>query len=239
MIFYNERSWSGGHLENDVLRVLLSKREVRAFYNKISRAYDLLADRSEAPMRRKGLEMLAVEPGAAALEIGFGTGHCLVDLALAVGPSGHVFGIDLSDGMLRLAGELLRSNHCLEQVSLTLGDAERLPFAAGSMDAIFMSFTLELFDTPDIPRVLDECARVLRPKGKLGVVALSKAGKSDFSVKAYEWTHRHFPNLLDCRPIFAEESLRATGFEILESSLERMWVPVELVVARKPVASSS
>ncbi len=223
-------------MDTDVLRVLLSKREVRAFYNKIGRAYDLLADRSEAPMRSKGLEMLAVEPGAAALEIGFGTGHCLVDLALAVGPSGHVFGIDLSDEMVRLTGQLLRSNHCSEQVSLILGDAEYLPFAANSIDAVFMSFTLELFDTPDIPKVLHECARVLRPGGRVGVVALSKAGKADFSVRAYEWTHRHFPNLLDCRPIFAEESLRAAGFEILQSSLERMWVPVELVVARKPVA---
>ena len=221
-------------MQPDVLRVLQTKGEIRAFYNKISRAYDLLADRSEGPLRRRGLEMLAVEPGSRVLEIGFGSGHSLIDLALAVGPRGRVHGIDLSDEMASVSRRRLASSGCSDTVSLVLGDAELLPFAAGSFDFLFTSFTLELFDTPDIPKVLAECRRVLRPGGRMGVVALTKSGPSGFAVRAYEWTHRHFPNLLDCRPIYAERSLTDAGFEIVGAGLDQMWVPVEIVVAQKP-----
>ena len=80
-------------------RVFQSKDQTRAFYNKISRVYDLLSERSEAPMRKAGLELLRDVAGESVLEIGFGTGHSLVALAKAVGPKGKVFGLDLSDKM--------------------------------------------------------------------------------------------------------------------------------------------
>jgi ubiquinone/menaquinone biosynthesis C-methylase UbiE len=118
-------------------------------------------------------------------------------------------------------------------VELCCGDASRLPYPDASMDALFMSFTLELFDTPDIPQVLAECKRVLRLGGRIGVVAITKEGKEGFAVEAYEWAHQHFPNLLDCRPIFARRSLEESGFSIRDATITNMWVPVEIVVAQK------
>jgi demethylmenaquinone methyltransferase/2-methoxy-6-polyprenyl-1,4-benzoquinol methylase len=102
------------------------------------------------------------------------------------------------------------------------------------LDGIFMCFTLELFDTPDIPRVLAQCQRVLRPGGRLVVAAVSKEGEQGLVVCAFEWTHRHFPNLLDCRPIRARQALEAQGFSIEQSRVESMWVPVEIVRGKKP-----
>jgi ubiquinone/menaquinone biosynthesis C-methylase UbiE len=216
-----------------VLRVLQSRGATRAFYDKISKVYDLLADRSEEPVRGAGLTKLAAQAGEKVLEIGCGTGHCLVELARAVGPAGRVYGLDLSEGMLRQADELLRREQLAERIEARCGDAISLPYASESMDAAFMSFTLELFDTPEIATVLGECQRVLRRGGRIVVVGMSRAGNAGLLVHAFEWTHRHLPNFLDCRPIFVRRALEKQGFAIVDASLMHMWVPVEIVLAVK------
>ncbi len=203
------------------------------FYNKISRVYDMLAEHSEGPMRRLGLEKLNARPGEKVLEIGCGTGHCLVSLAQSVGPTGKVYGLDLSEGMLDVARDTLHKAGLAERVELTPGDGVQLPYQADSLDAVFMSFTLELFDTPEIPRVLTECKRVLRLGGRLVVVGVSREGKDGIIMHIYEWSHRHFPNLVDCRPIFVRHSLEEAGFRIDSADRRMMWVPVEIVLGVK------
>jgi ubiquinone/menaquinone biosynthesis C-methylase UbiE len=222
------------HGESEILRVFQSKGERKAFYNKIAKVYDLLAEHSEQPMRNAGLERLAAAPGERILEIGFGTGHCLVELARAVGPTGMVYGIDISGQMLALTQDLLAKEQLTGRVQVQCGDAEALPYDTGSLDGVFMSFTLELFDTPEIPRVLAECKRVLRPGGRLAVVAISKEGKQGFLIRAFEWTHRHFPNLMDCRPIYVRRAIEEAGFVIRDATIGQMWVPVEIVLGVKP-----
>lgn len=217
----------------EVLRVFQTKDETRAFYDKISPVYDVLAERSERPMRARGLDALAAASGDVVLEIGHGTGGTLVDLAAAVAPRGRVLGLDLSEGMTRRAAERLRQEDLGAPVHLVRGDAEHLPIDAGRLDGIFMSFTLELFDTPVIPSVLAECRRVLRAGGRLGVVCLSKDAPPGMALEVFQWTHEHFPNLLDCRPIYGRRMIEAAGFDIVSVGHARMWVPVEIVVAAR------
>ena len=220
--------------QTGVLPVLQSKDETRAYYNKIAKVYDLLAERSEQPMRDAGLKMLAATPGQRILEIGFGTGHTLATLAGAVGPEGRVFGIDISDSMVAMTRELLQKEGLADRAEVQCGDAEHLPYVDGSLDAVVMIFTLELFDTPAIPRVLAECRRVLRSGGRIVAVGISKEGKQGLIIRAFEWTHRHFPNLMDCRPIYIRRALEAAGFRIQDVAIEHMWVPVEIVLAVNP-----
>jgi ubiquinone/menaquinone biosynthesis C-methylase UbiE len=219
--------------ESPILRVLQSKEETKGFYNKIARFYDLMAERSEGPMREAGLRLLAAKKGERVLEIGFGTGHSLATLAKGVGPEGKVFGIDLSDQMVKLARGLLSKAALLNRCQLTSGDAATLSYPNECMDAIFMSFTLELFDTPEIPKVLAECKRVLKRGGRIAVVGMSKDGPDEILIEAFQWTHKHFPNYLDCRPIYVRQSMEQAGFEIAKALRKHMWIPVEIVLGTK------
>jgi demethylmenaquinone methyltransferase/2-methoxy-6-polyprenyl-1,4-benzoquinol methylase len=222
-------------METSVSRVNRSKEAARASYNRLSRWYDFIAGSTEKKYRDWGLEKLSARPGETILEIGFGTGHCLVALARAVGSTGHVIGLDISDGMLAIARERLQKEGLYDRVGLHLGDAARLDFIeANSLDGVFMSFTLELFDNPEIPRVLQECLRILKPGGRLSVVSMTKTNPPGIAVRMYEWFHKHMPNYADCRPIFARQALEQTRFEIQDVSISSMWgLPVEIVLGKK------
>jgi demethylmenaquinone methyltransferase/2-methoxy-6-polyprenyl-1,4-benzoquinol methylase len=219
--------------QSGVLRVFNTREETRHYYNKISKVYDLMAEHSEGPMRERGLELFAARSGEKVLEVGFGTGHSLVTLAKSVGPTGKVHGIDLSDAMVEIAKENLTREGLGDRAEVTQGDGLRLRYESDSLDGVFMSFTLELFDTPEIPVFLAECRRVLKPGGRIAVVGMSSEGEHGVVFHLYEWTHRHFPNLVDCRPIFVQQALKAAGFSIRHAEVQSMWVPVEIVLGVK------
>ena len=217
---------------SEIARVERSKESARDAYNRMSGWYDWLAGSSEQKFSGAGLHALNAQPGETVLEIGFGTGHNLLTLARAVGVNGRVYGIDLSEGMLQVAGKRLAKNRLAERAELKCCDAASLPFPDGLFDAIFMSFVLELFDTPEIPVVLRECHRTLRRGGRLGVVALSK--KDGAAVQIYEWFHARFPSAVDCRPIYPRQSVEAAGFRVTDSIEMKMWgLPVDILVASK------
>jgi len=219
-----------------ISRVRRPAKDARRAYNRLSRWYDALAGASEGPLRDRGLQAVAAQPGERVLEIGFGTGHALVSLAHSVAPSGYVVGVDISDGMAAVAAQRLTKANCAGRVALALADGARLPFAAGSFDAIFISFTLELFDTPLLPSVLASCREVLRSAGRLCVVALAKDQRGDaLPARLYELAHRTLPRWVDCRPIFVGPLLQEHGFCIAASTRCATWgLPVDVVLAHKP-----
>jgi demethylmenaquinone methyltransferase/2-methoxy-6-polyprenyl-1,4-benzoquinol methylase len=220
--------------EIEISRVTRSKEEAKASYNKLSKWYDLLADCSEKKSRETGLKKLDAREGEIILEIGFGTGHCLMALAQSVGSSGKVYGIDISERMQNITLSRIRQAGLEERVELKCGDASKLPFDGNFFDAIFMSFTLELFDTLEIPSFLQECQRALRNGGRICVVAMSKKGKAGLIIRLYEWLHKNFPKYVDCRPIFVRKALEDADFQILDVQEMSMWsLPVKVVLAKK------
>jgi demethylmenaquinone methyltransferase/2-methoxy-6-polyprenyl-1,4-benzoquinol methylase len=220
--------------EQEVSRVTRPKSMARAFYNRMSSWYDLVAGSSESKYRNIGLSKLDIKQGEKVLEIGCGTGQCIVTMAECVGESGQVYGIDISDQMLKVACERVNRNDLSERVSLMCCDGVDLLFESGYFDAVFMSFTLELFDTPEIATVLRECRRVLNRDGRICVVAMSKRRHSTLAVRIYEWAHERFPNIIDCRPIYVRESLERNGYQIIEAEEMCIWgLPLEIVLAKR------
>lgn len=177
---------------------------------------------------------LSVEKGETVLEIGFGPGHCLKRIAESVGQTGKVYGVDISSGMLEVTRKRLNKARLMDRVELYCGDAASLPYGDNTFDAVFMSFTLELFDTPEIPMLLGEVKRVLKPGRRIAVASMSKENGESLLLRLYEWAHRKWPKYVDCRPIYLEQSLRGAGYEIRKKEKVKLFgLPVEIVVAIK------
>lgn len=213
-------------------RVTRSREEAKLNYDRLSRWYDILAA-SEKKYKERGLQELNVKEGETVLEIGFGTGQFIVALAQSVGDSGKVYGIDISEGMVDITVSRVEKAQLSERVVLVAGDSINLPFDKDFFDAVLMNFVLELFDTPEIPVVLEECKKVLRPQGRICVVALSRK-EAGIMVRLYEWVHHVFPQYVDCRPIYVQKVLEDAGFHIVDATTDSMWwLPVEIVLAKK------
>jgi ubiquinone/menaquinone biosynthesis C-methylase UbiE len=91
------------------------------------------------------------------LDVGTGTGF----LALILAELGHeVVGLDLSEGMLRVARKKAKQRGL--KIQFKLGDAENLPFKDESFDAVICRHLI--WTLPNPKRALEEWARVARRK---------------------------------------------------------------------------
>jgi ubiquinone/menaquinone biosynthesis C-methylase UbiE len=217
-----------------ISRVARTKAEAKASYDRFSRFYDYFAGVFEQKYSRQALRCLDIAPGETILEIGFGTGHCLREMAQMAGGGGSVYGLDISTGMAAVSRRRLGRAGVGSSVTLTCGDAANMPYGSGRFDAVFASFVLELFDSPEIPVVLAEMQRVLRPTGRIGLISMSKEGGSSALLRLYEWLHERLPRYVDCRPIYAEHSIRDAGFEIrCKERVSLLGLPADILIAGK------
>jgi len=198
-------------------------RETRLSYNRMSRFYDVLAGSSERRLIRKGIEKLGVKAGEKVLDVGCGTGTGLLILAELAGNKCNVSGIDVSEGMLEKASRKLSRKGLTDRVELIQGDATHLPYSDSTFNALFMSFFLELLSESRIPLQLAECRRVLKRKGRLCVVGMSKETRVNLMSKLYRSAHKHFPRYVDCRPIELEKWIGEAGFQVTGTEPVNMW----------------
>jgi ubiquinone/menaquinone biosynthesis C-methylase UbiE len=216
-----------------IARVERSPAEARRAYDRLAPVYDLLAGAGEARLREAALRLLHVRGGERVLEIGCATGRALVHLARDVGPTGRVVGVDLSPAMLERARRRLAQSGRGTRVELRPGDALEARLERGCYDAVLLAFTLELFDTPDIPALLARCSDALREGGRLCVAALDEGGKGPLP-RLYAWAHRRFPRTVDCRAIPVRRFIVEAGFGVVEELRADVWgLPAAVVLAVK------
>jgi len=104
--------------------------------------------------------------GETVLDLGSGGGIDVILSAKRVGPTGRVFGLDMTDEMLALARNNAAAAGTTNAIFLK-GVIEEVPLPAGSVDVVISNCVINL--STDKAKVLTEIARVLRPGGRVGV----------------------------------------------------------------------
>lgn len=211
---------------------------VERAYSRRSWIYSQTMARVEWSYHMLALEQAAVRPGEQVLEVAVGPGLTITELAARVGPRTAVHGVDLSQGMLKLAAERLRA-HGVANFDLRQADSRQLPFDDGVFDLVYNAYMLDLIPAGAMPGILAEFRRVLKPGGRLVLLNMSKA---DHAPTAREWLYQHLPAAVvlymlgACRPVLMAEPVRAAGFETVQRTFHGGRAPSEIVLARKPAA---
>jgi arsenite methyltransferase len=110
--------------------------------------------------------LIDLQPGQTVLDLGSGGGIDVLLSARRVGPTGKVYGLDMTDDMLALARENQRKAGATN-VEFLKGTIEAIPLPDQSVDVIISNCVINL--SVDKDAVLREAFRVLKPNGRFAV----------------------------------------------------------------------
>jgi demethylmenaquinone methyltransferase/2-methoxy-6-polyprenyl-1,4-benzoquinol methylase len=158
-------------------------RAIEEMFDRIAPRYDLLnrvlTFRMDVGWRRTAVKELHLPSGARILDLACGTG----DLCRELAKQGLVpIGVDFSAGMLRNARV---------DAPLVRGDALRLPFPDASVSGVVSGFALRNFASLD--PFFAECARVLRPGGRVALLDVAEPSSPQVRALHGVWFRRVVP----------------------------------------------
>jgi demethylmenaquinone methyltransferase / 2-methoxy-6-polyprenyl-1,4-benzoquinol methylase len=198
--------------------------DVSGMFDEVAKGYDrtnaLLSGGNSVLWRMATVKALTIKPGDRVLDVAAGTGTSSKALQKA---GATVVALDFSPGMVAEG----RKRH--PDIEFVEGDAEALPFPAGSFDAVTISFGLRNVQNPQV--ALGEMYRVLKPGGRIVICEFShppaplvRAGYEGYlkyvmpAVTAVSSSHREaYRYLMESIKDWPEQSvlsqwLRAAGF---------------------------
>lgn len=122
------------------------------------------------PLLREMIKALELSRGSRGLDAGCGIGQPALLLVEAVGPGGHVTGLDRSSEFLSLAEDLAKKSSLPNQITFRQGDVHRLPFDNKEFD---WALSVDCVGYPAVghpPTLVRELARVVKPGGQLAIL---------------------------------------------------------------------
>ena len=163
--------------------------------------------------------LAALAPGQTVLDLGSGGGIDVLLSATRVGPTGKVYGLDMTDEMLALARENQRKAGATN-VEFLKGTIEAIPLPDQSVDVIISNCVINL--SVDKDAVLREAFRVLKPGGRLAVSDVVISGEVPVEIR------RSMELWVGCVAGALQEEeylakLRAAGFEAAELESWRVY----------------
>jgi demethylmenaquinone methyltransferase/2-methoxy-6-polyprenyl-1,4-benzoquinol methylase len=125
------------------------------------------------PTASSAIQSLRLPSGSSGLDAGCGIGLQTLLLAEAVGPDGHVTGLDISPEFLLHAESILQDSPLSERISFREGDVSALPFESRVFDWAWSSCCVGYAAMIEPLSALKELARVVKPCGSVALFAWS------------------------------------------------------------------
>jgi ubiquinone/menaquinone biosynthesis C-methylase UbiE len=206
------------------------RARLAGFYDKVAPLYGFWSGLFESSAAWRAFEVAGLARDERVLEVAVGGGEFFAELRKTPG-LGQCVGIDLSRPMLaRARGRLEAAG--IGCCNLCRANAVSLPFGDGTFDILFNLYMIDLLLEEDVPGVLREFARVLRPGGRL--ILLSMAMQTRLVNTIWMWLYRRSPVLVGgCRPVPVDGMLEQNGWKIsLCEKISQGGFRSELIVAQ-------
>ncbi len=212
-------------MKQPLVQATHSTAQVQKYYSWRAPNYDAGAG-FEVEHHAEAVRLAKIQEGQRVLDVACGTGRGTVGLARAVGATGRVEGLDLTQAMLDQAQAKIEQSGLQDRVHFKQGNARELSYPDDTFDVVYNGYMFDLIPLEGFLPILWEFHRVLKPGGKLVLVNMSKPGKGK---TFYEAVYEKGWAVMPCRPVLMASYLEPAGF----SDIQRLYRPTHgLIVSR-------